>query len=143
MTLPRIRLSLVIVIGLAMATLLTSCDVPESRASAIVFINHERGQRGLAAMAWADDLGQKAQGWADHLAAVNQLGHSVLTDGVSPGWTVLGENVGVGGDIAAVHQGFMNSPKHREAILNGQYRSVGIGVTQRGNELFVVEVFSG
>ena len=143
MTLPRIRLSLVIVMSLALATMVTSCDARESRASAIVFINHERAERGLPAMAWADDLGQKAQVWADHLAAVNQLGHSVLTDGVSPGWTVIGENVGVGGDIAAVHNGFMNSPKHREAILNGQYRSVGIGVTQRGNELYVVEVFTG
>lgn len=143
MILPRFRSLLLILVGLTMTLTLVGCDAAESRTSAIIFINHERADRGLAGISWADDLGAKAQGWADHLAAVGQLGHSVLTDGVAPGWTVIGENVGVGADIAAVHDGFMRSPRHREAILNGQYRSVGVGVTQRGNELWVVEVFSG
>ena len=143
MTLPRFRSGLLIVMGLIMTLTLVGCDAAESRTSAIIFINNERTSRGLPGISWADDLAQKAQAWADHLAAVGQLGHSVLTDGVAPGWTVIGENVGVGGDIAAVHEGFMNSPRHRDAILNGQYRSVGVGATQRGNELWVVEVFSG
>ena len=33
--------------------------------------------------------------------------------------------------------------KHREAILNGGYSSVGIGVAQNGGLVYVVEVFRG
>ena len=57
--------------------------------------------------------------------------------------TVLGENVGFARSIDETHNGFMNSAKHREAILNGGYRSVGIGVAQNGGLVYVVEVFRG
>jgi uncharacterized protein YkwD len=37
----------------------------------------------------------------------------------------------------------MNSPKHREAILNGSFTSVGVGVAQSGGLVYVVQVFRG
>src|SRR5207248_3124396 len=40
-----------------------------------------------------------AQGWSDHMAADGTLAHNPnLARQAPPGWTVLGENVGVGGD---------------------------------------------
>jgi uncharacterized protein YkwD len=69
--------------------------------------------------------------------------HSDLTDGISSGWAVLGENVGAGQTIDQVHDAFMNSPEHRRVILSRSYNTMGIGVYERNGEYWVVEVYKG
>jgi uncharacterized protein YkwD len=57
----------------------------------------------------------------------------------------IGENVAVSDtfDAAFIHQGFMDSPEHRDNILNPQYDRVGIGVVySRDREYFVTQDFS-
>ena len=44
--------------------------------------------------------------------------------------------------MEAIAAEFMSSPKHRANILDSDMDSVGIGVVERGGELFVVEDFS-
>ena len=94
-------------------------------------------------MAWDDNAAAKAQAWAQHLAATKSLAHSNLTDGISGNWNTLGENVGFASSVDGAHAGFMNSPKHRDAILSPSYTSVGIGAAQNGGIWYVVQVFRG
>jgi hypothetical protein len=53
----------------------------------------------------------------------------------------LGENVGMGGDVAGLHDALMNSPHHRENILDPAFNQVGIGVIVSGGTVFVTEDF--
>jgi len=54
---------------------------------------------------------------------------------------LLGENVGRGGNIETLHQAFMDSPGHRDNLLNPVYDLVGIGVVWSEGIPYVVEVF--
>jgi len=131
------------VLALAVLTSLTTgCEPQQDRTNAALLVNRERMADGLVALGWDDELGNKAQAWADRLAATAQLNHSVLQQGVTPGWKLLGENIGFGADVMDVHQAFMNSPVHRDAILERRYRGIGVGVaTGADGKSYVVQVF--
>lgn len=53
------------------------------------------------------------------------------------GYEYGGENVGMGPDCQSVFDAFMASPGHRENILDPDYRRLGVGVTRRGDALYV------
>jgi hypothetical protein len=57
------------------------------------------------------------------------------------GWSKLGENVGVGGNVSALMDAFMNSPGHRANILDPAYNYVGIGTVHSGDSIYVTVVF--
>lgn len=137
------RFGALLIVGLLLAVSAAACTPEGDRTNAVLLVNGERAALGLPAMSWDDELGLKAQAWAQHLAEIGQLGHSVLTDGVSSEWTALGENVGEGADLGAIHDAFMKSPSHRAAILNPRFRAVGVGAVLSKNVIFVVEVFRG
>ena len=103
-------------------------------------INASRTSRGLSRLAMNRTLATKAQGWAQHLAAIGRLEHSDLTAGVPSNWRALAENVGYYTTLANVHQAFMDSPGHRANIL-GPYTFVGTGVARAGSRVYVVHVF--
>ena len=124
-----------------LAVTAVGCTKEQNRSSAMVFINQERAARGLRGVAWSDDLGRKAQQWAGVLADRGSLAHSNLAEGVDPGWRALGENVGYGRSVKAVHDQFMRSRVHRDAITNRTFRAVGIGVEERNGRIYVVQVF--
>ena len=48
-----------------------------------------------------------------------------------------------GATVEQVHSMFMNSPAHRDNIVNGRYDRIGTGVAQAGGRLYVVQVFAG
>ena len=124
-------------------TLGTACSPRELGGRVHGLINAERADRGIPALQWNDNAASKAQEWAESMASRRAISHSVLTDGIDGGWTSLGENVGYAGNVDQTHRGFMNSPRHAAAILNGQYKEVGIGVAERDGMFYVVEVFRG
>ena len=121
----------------------TGCTHRELGGRSQALINDERAKRGLPELGWDDNAAAKAQAWAEQLAATKTLAHSRLTDGISGGWSALGENVGFNTSVDGVHGGFMGSPKHREAILSGSYSAVGVGVAENGGLVYVVQVFRG
>jgi hypothetical protein len=57
-------------------------------------------------------------------------------DAAAPGWLGAGENIGVGGDVQALHDGFMGSTGHRANIL-GDYNRVGVAVVASGTRMWV------
>ena len=104
-------------------------------------VNATRANHGLRAVTLHPVLTRKAQRWAEHLAGINRLVHSNLTDGVPGNWLALGENVGRGRTIAIVHVAFLNQPQHRAFIL-GRFNRIGTGVaTAASGQVFVVQVF--
>jgi hypothetical protein len=56
------------------------------------------------------------------------------------GWKRLGENVGRGPQLRDIETAFMNSPSHRENILDPGFTQLGVGVTFDGKEYFYVAV---
>lgn len=56
-------------------------------------------------------------------------------------WTKLGENVGVGDGVDALHEAFMASKVHRDNIMKKAFRFVGVGVVRSDGELWVTVIF--
>lgn len=119
---------------------LTACRSSE-QAQVASLVNQTRVQYGRSVLNDNQQLDVKAQAWAEHLARLNSLAHSHLPDGISYNWRALGENVGYGGSIAQVHTAYMNSPGHRENILDPRWNYMGTGVAWRGSRVFTVQVF--
>lgn len=106
-------------------------------------INAERSQHGLSTLSARSDLRAVARSHSDDMAEEGNIWHNDdLGDQVS-GWTMLGENVGMGGSVDSLHQAFMNSPSHRANILEGDFNQISVGVTvDEDGTIFVTEVFA-
>lgn len=59
------------------------------------------------------------------------------------GWTVAGENVGMGPSVYKLHKAFMASSGHKANILGRAYRRVGIGFAwnEAGTMAYVTVIF--
>ena len=140
---PAVRLVMALM-GISMLVgMAGGCTKDQQPLESLFYVNKARDAANLPDLAWNDQLAKKAQAWADRMAGSNQLGHSNLVDGVGGGWSHLGENVGCGGAVRDVHEGFMNSKDHRDAILGHEFTSVGIGVAERGGKIWIAQVFEG
>ncbi len=125
---------------------MTSCETTAAdRAAVVNAINHSRAQAGLRGLREHPDLNAKASAWASHMRDRCAISHSRLADGAPAGWRKLGENVGRGGSIGAVHNAYMNSPGHRANVLDSSFNYVGAGAvwgTCNGRRtVFTVHVF--
>jgi hypothetical protein len=71
----------------------------------------------------------------------DHLHHNPNLASVTSGWEALAENVGVGPDVARLHEAFMESDGHRRNIL-GNYNYVGVGVVRESEtKIWVTVVF--
>jgi uncharacterized protein YkwD len=128
-------------LALATVMLLAVACTPEQMA-AIDLANSTRREAGLPELVPSPALIEKAQAWADELARQGTLSHSTLTDRVPDGWLKLGENVGKGPSIEAVHAGFVGSPAHHANLVDPSFNWIGTGVaTASDGTIFVVQVF--
>lgn len=130
-------------IALVFALVATGCTKNPQSAETARLINNERARRGIRQAQLDVRLVNKAQAWADHMAASGRVSHSTLSSGVGTGWRYLAENVGWARSVGEMHSLFMASPSHRAAILDGRYSRVGTGVAIRGGRYYVVHVYGG
>lgn len=139
-------------VGLVVGILLviSGCVIPQPTGSgltadqnhALDLVNSTRAQYGLPGLAVDWDARNKAQSWAEHLAAIGYLAHSDLAAGISGTWSVLGENVGQGASIQIVHDAYVGAAGHRANILDGRWTGVGTGVAYNSvGRTFTVQVF--
>ncbi len=56
-------------------------------------------------------------------------------------WTILGENVGVGGDVQSLHNAFMKSQAHADNVLYDSFRHMGVGVVKKDGTMWVTVIF--
>ena len=102
--------------------------------------NTDRVSHGLRALSSAADLQSLAQQRADQMARSGQLAHTQNLGSKVTGWQRLGENVGRGPALQDIETAFMNSPTHRENILDPAFTQLGVGVTFDGRQYFYVAV---
>jgi uncharacterized protein YkwD len=113
-------------------------------------INQERAAVGLTALAWSKPLTHAAQYHAVQMRAAGAISHQFggepdLAERASSTGTRfsrVSENVATSGSILEMHTALMNSPHHRENILDPKVNSIGISVVQSGRQLWGVEDFA-
>jgi uncharacterized protein YkwD len=120
----------------------------ETRSGQLV--ESARASAGVGGLVRRADLDQIARAQAVRMAAADEIFHNphLAADADSAGlpWLRLGENVGVGPDVEAIHNAFMASPHHRENILDPRYTAIGVGIVQGlgsdSDRIFVAHVFA-
>lgn len=146
-----IRLGVVGILG-ASAMLMAQEQSSVVRAERQLFlsVNRARTAQGLPDLKWNDGLALAARRHAAVMAQHGTAGHGfagepalaarVSQAGVRFVW--LSENVCQGSGADAIQAEFMGSANHRANILDRDMDSVGIGVVERGGQVFAVEDFS-
>lgn len=104
--------------------------------------NTERATAGISSLNLNTQLNSAAQGKANHMIANNYWAHT-SPDGVTPwywfdwagyDYSMAGENLAYGFDTSSgVISGWMNSPGHRDNMLNAGYEDVGFGIANGSN----------
>ncbi|WP_432925642.1 CAP domain-containing protein [Microbispora sp. CA-135349] len=102
--------------------------------------NIERAKAGCGPLKHDARLRTAAYNHSANMSAQNKMDH--VLDGRDPGqritaagytWRAYGENIAQGYPTAAsVVQGWMNSPGHRQNILNCTYTDIGVGYAAAG-----------
>ena len=112
--------------------------------------NRDRAAQRLRPLRWDNSLANGARQHAQRMAQQNTLSHQLPGDedfkarAVRAGarFSSLAENIAEGPDAPGIHIQWMNSPPHRENLLDPKLDSIGIAVVERGGEMFAVEDFS-
>lgn len=106
-------------------------------------INEERKERDLNGLRLDTELGKVARKHTGEMVSKDLLHHTSLEELAArvTRWRVLGENVGVGDSIGALHAAFMDSPPHKENVLHGKYRHVGVGTKKVDGVTWVTVIF--
>jgi len=151
-----------VAVGTGTATAAAAADSPETQLLAL--LNSARHGAGLAPLAADAAVAQVARSWSGHMVGVHaRTGDPVIKPAAAtdceqsslchnpdlaaqvgtlvPGWTTIGENIGVGGDVAAVNQALLDSPAHYANIM-GDFNRVGIGVATEGTTLWATFDFA-
>lgn len=104
-------------------------------------LNDERLGRGLAPLAWAGKLSDRATAWSQTMAKKG-LKHSDLSQ-LFDKYSYVGENIGSGSGITAegMHLAFMRSIDHRDDMLSPGFTEGGIGVYCKGTTMWVTVEF--
>lgn len=122
---------------------------------AFELINVERAKLNLNPLKWSDDVARVARLHSENMATFNFFSHTDLNGllinkradvlGIK-NWRAIGENIaynrGYDNPVAMAVERWMESPSHRENLLNSRWRESGIGisVTKEGTYYFT-EVF--
>ena len=112
-----------------------------SGSSFVSLINSSRHSAGLASYAVRSDLTAVAQAQAQRMASSGRLYHNPSLATAVTHYSWVGENVGYGPSVLALHQAFMASAGHRANIMDHMFTEVGVGVVQVGSTIWVSEVF--
>jgi uncharacterized protein YkwD len=105
-------------------------------------INSARESNGLRPYSVASDLTSVARQHSADMAAKQSLYHNPDLTTQVQNWQAVGENVGEGPTVDDIHQAFMNSPEHRDNILDHDFTQVGVGVSVDGHgTIWVTEDF--
>jgi hypothetical protein len=129
------------VTGITFAAGTASASTSTDESKFVSLINHERSSRGIGTLSVRSDLVSVARQHSADMAAKGTIWHASGTPNKVSGWTVYGENVGMGGTVSDLHQAFMNSPEHRDNILDREFNQIGVGEVIKNGTIYVTEIF--
>lgn len=132
----------------------STCNLANFRAELLAAVNQARANAricgsssypAVAALAWEDRLFSAAARHSRDMAENNYFDHTSL-DGRTPGQRIAaegyaarawGENIAAGyGTVAAVMQGWLNSPGHCSNIMNASFTELGVSCVRRSGNLY-------
>lgn len=127
-------------------------DISAIEEQILEWANKERAARSLNQLSFSPDLRSLAEEHSRDMAHQRNLTHlssqgkSYLDRLVEAGlfFIEIGENVAVSDtfDAEFIHRGFMESPEHRDNILNPKYDTVGIGaVYSEDHKYYITQDF--
>ncbi len=113
-------------------------------------MNHVRKAHGLRALKWDESLATAARKHAHEMAKRQAVEHNFSGEPTLPSratragahFVSISENVAQATNAKLAHSQFMHSASHKANILDPDVDSAGIGVAERGRQLFVVQDFS-
>ena len=92
-------------------------------------LNELRASRGLPALGTKGELFDMARAWSGRMAAAGAISHNPDLGAQAPAnWARLGENVGIGPGVQALHDAFVASPLHFKNMIDPDFDWVGVGV---------------
>lgn len=112
-------------------------------------VNKERASRGLKVLIAHPEIQKVARlhsadmyhrGYFAHLNPDGKDPFQRMADG-KVAFTYAGENLALAPTITMVHQGLMNSPRHKENILKPEFTDLGIGIYKGPYGLMVTQNF--
>ena len=149
------RLAAMTMVGILLGVMLCGpaySQTPALRAERDLFaaVNQARRAQGLTPLRWDESLATAARRHARVMAERRSAQHgfegepslSARVKQTGARFTWLAENVTQGPSPEFIHEQFMKSPPHRANILDRDMDSIGVGVVERGGQLFTVEDFS-
>lgn len=150
----------ILVLALKIFTILIPINLPYNiffaditKSSLEIFVNQTRQSLGLQTLSENEKLNQAARLKAENMVQNNYFNHTSPT-GVSPwfwfkqvgyNYKYAGENLAVGFyESEEVYNAWLNSPSHKENILNPNYTEIGTAVVRGfgpSNTVVVVQEF--
>ena len=125
MAVRRLLIPFLLVAGLFLAPMPGNAG-PRTDAAFVKATNDLRVARGLPRLRVSATLTKLAQHHSVAMARKGRLWHNDIS-GATNHWVWLGQNVGVGGSVAALQRAFMASPEHRANILHRRANLFGVG----------------
>ncbi|HEX2850031.1 MAG TPA: CAP domain-containing protein [Acidimicrobiales bacterium] len=118
-------------------------DPATAEARFVQKINDLRAGKGLRPLEVHPELVTVARAWAAKMAAADRISHNPnLTTEVTADWQKLGENVGVGMTVDALHDAFVASPAHYRNLVDADFAYIGVGVViGRDGAIFTAHEF--
>ncbi|MGA3161227.1 MAG: CAP domain-containing protein [Terracidiphilus sp.] len=128
------------------AQIASSNAIQQESWQLVLLANQSRAQAGAGPLKWDAALATAARQHCLRMAAEGQLSHQFAGE-PEPGeraaqagahFSLIEENVAVAPTPAAIHDAWMNSPHHRDNLLNPQVDHVGIAVVASRDGLYAV-----
>jgi Cysteine-rich secretory protein family len=120
--------------------------LPSAAEQLFALANQTRGSYRLGSLKWDPALAAAALQHCNLMADMGSISHryqgepdlTVRAGQAGAHFSLVEENVAVGPYVDGIHQGWMNSPGHRENLLNPQIDRVGVAVVARGGSFYAV-----
>jgi len=122
----------------------------EAEQQLLEMANQARAQAGVPPLQFDDGLMNAAREHAQAMARQQQLSHQFDGEPSLPRRLAAtsplhldraGENVALDSSPSGAHQHLMQSPPHRENLLDSSYNVAGFGVIRMGGQLYIVQDF--
>jgi len=128
----------------------SSSQLTSAESELYSLVNGERKSRNLPLFAIDDQLTTAARKHTWELARMGKLSHQfpdepdLKTRLAQAGdkFDAVAENVAESGSVQDAHVELMHSPGHRANLLNPAYNAIGIGIVEKGEQIYVTEDFS-